>query len=801
MIAKVVRQRGKTVAGLVAYLFGPGRSDEHQDQRVIAADEVLRVPDGLLLDGPEHQGQVRELAQAMDDHRRALGIAPDGGWVYHCALSLPPGEHLDDAQWAQIAREAATALGFTQGPNRAPCRWVAVAHGKSAGRPDQPDGKRGSEHIHLAVNLVREDGSIATPGGGRDWVILSRLCAQWERRYGLHVVEGRTGRGLPGYTRAEQQRATARAAAAGHSAAEAVPEHVLVARKIRSAATATSEAEFLRAVAADPDLLIRPRYAKGGTSHVVGYSAALRGHGKPVFYGGGRLAADLALPKLRAHWADSPADSTPAEALAEWHRTTGGPGRVDEPGVDEQRAARRAPVRPDADHRGVVQDWERAAELVTQATDRLRTIAHTDTAAWAAAAADTAALLAALAPIWEPDGHGLLSAAADALSWSAQGGDRPAGRDVLGDGLRQAARIVRAADYATRRTASGPDALAVAVAAAVVVLAVLTIVALITAYHAARSQPRHADRLHHLQRRCTGRARTHLAGTAPPWQRRPHGARTDPELRSLERQYAADHRRLAAVEGTADTYRQQARDGHGPAAAALHQRARLMAAAAAAEQQLPAARDAISSAEQQIRQARADLARWQQQAGRGRIALRLDGTTRDQAAAGAAQAQQHLNAALHAERAARDTVRELAATAAAPFPVVRGRTTWTEGAATAEHTDLATRWQQHLAAAISEDLATAPARARDDNGGRAAAAVALAGYRTEPPKTADHAATLLAGVRTELALRQALPAAVTRAEHAARTRQQPTTQRPRQSTHRPYRPPPRRGGPGHGLGR
>ena len=47
MIAKVVKQRGKDIGGLVAYLFGKGSANEHRDQRIIAADSILGLPDGL----------------------------------------------------------------------------------------------------------------------------------------------------------------------------------------------------------------------------------------------------------------------------------------------------------------------------------------------------------------------------------------------------------------------------------------------------------------------------------------------------------------------------------------------------------------------------------------------------------------------------------------------------------------------------------------------------------------------------------------------------------------------------------
>ena len=44
-------------------------------------------------------------------------------------------------------------MGFTEISGKADCRWVAVRHGLS---------KAGNDHIHIAVNLVREDGAKAS---------------------------------------------------------------------------------------------------------------------------------------------------------------------------------------------------------------------------------------------------------------------------------------------------------------------------------------------------------------------------------------------------------------------------------------------------------------------------------------------------------------------------------------------------------------------------------------------------------------------------------------------------------------
>ncbi|MFC4062775.1 relaxase/mobilization nuclease domain-containing protein, partial [Planomonospora corallina] len=155
--------------------------------------------------------------------------------MWHCALSLAPGECLTDEQWAEVARAAVAVLGFDGCGGRAPCRWIAVHHGSSAG---------GNDHIHLAVNLVRDDCRLARPG--RDRMVMSALCGRMERRFGLRVVEGRARRGLPGLSRAEIERARRGRGAgtgppsrgAGQGPGRTEPDRIVLPRRVRAAAAA-----------------------------------------------------------------------------------------------------------------------------------------------------------------------------------------------------------------------------------------------------------------------------------------------------------------------------------------------------------------------------------------------------------------------------------------------------------------------------------------------------------------------------------------------------------------------------------
>ena len=191
-------------------------------------------------------------------------------------------------------------LGFEASGHQGGCRWVAVRHGRSGA---------GNDHVHVVVDLVREDGRVARTAN--DFRQLSRLCADMEARYGLSAVEGRAKKmAMPGLTRAEVEKA--RRTGRGET------ERAELARVVRAAATvAGSEAEFVRLLR-DAGLAARPRYDRVGGHRLVGYAVAEEPSdgGVAVFFGGGKLARDLSLPALRDCWCDSEAERQ--EAAAEW---------------------------------------------------------------------------------------------------------------------------------------------------------------------------------------------------------------------------------------------------------------------------------------------------------------------------------------------------------------------------------------------------------------------------------------------------------------------------------------------------
>lgn len=410
--------RGDHMGGLVRYLLGPGRAEEHTNQRVVAAEASMDIRRGVTLTAEE----VQSLAFEMDLPRRVHGTritrnvkTSEGGTVrqpahvWHVALSNPAGDPiLSDAQWAAIAEDLMERMGFTAGPGRAACPWVAIHHGASA---------QGNDHIHIAVSLVREDGTKANIHN--DQPNVGRACSHYEKRYGLTIVEGRQGGAkhdlTPPEVKAEKQRRVERPGQAPARPAKAALETT-----VRGAAVASaSEAEFVRRLRAD-GLALRPRFAPGGRSAVVGYSVGVRGS-DIVWHGGGTLASDLTLPKLRALWGSD--NEARRAGLAEWKREA--PAGA---GPETERYAPR--------------EWHEAASHVGQAVDKLSAIPATDDATWRTMASEAAGVVGNLAARLEAEGPGPLTRAADGLATAAHRPSRvPGGRGEAGPEFRGVAAV------------------------------------------------------------------------------------------------------------------------------------------------------------------------------------------------------------------------------------------------------------------------------------------------------------------------------------------------------------------------
>src|ERR1039457_3480913 len=280
VIGKVIR--GTNAGGLLRYLYGPGKANEHTDPHLVAGfgDPRELEPDPR----PDGSRDLRRLSGLL---AQPLALDPLGGCgkpVWHCSVRAAPGDRvLSDAEWAQIAAGIMDRTGLAPEGDHSGVRWVALRHA--------PD------HIHIAATLARQDGGRVKTWN--DFYRVREACQAAERQLGLRSTApaDRTAAKRP--TRAETEQAARR----GWSEA---PRVSLRREVCTAAAGASTEQEFF-AQLEHVGVLVRRRHSTVNPGEVTGYAVGLLDHstkdGGTVWYGGGKLAADLTLPKLRARWA------------------------------------------------------------------------------------------------------------------------------------------------------------------------------------------------------------------------------------------------------------------------------------------------------------------------------------------------------------------------------------------------------------------------------------------------------------------------------------------------------------------
>lgn len=397
--------RGGNVTGVLSYLLGKGRREEHQDPHLVAGspsaiathgEMTLAARDageiGRFLDAPRLASGEQVSIPKRDENGRAEGSRD--GHVWHCSLSLHPDEpDLEPQRWRELAERFVARMGFDS-EQRGGCRWVAIHHGRSNG---------GSDHVHVVVQLVREDGLAAEVF--RDRIRAQDACRELERQFGLRQVEARgRGAGERGLKAGELAGDRRRGLPVGNN--DEHPEcgsRRTLERIVRACgAAARDEPEFVARLGAE-GLLFRPRYASGSTTEVVGYSVAVRPREKreaAVWYGGGRLSRELTLPRLRENWPETDAEliaaawRTPATSAARsrWARTRQPPSR---------------------------EVQERCAQELAALRRQLLEIPAEETATWAHAAREAAGVFAAWSLRTEP-APGPLAETSRVLARSAQ---------------------------------------------------------------------------------------------------------------------------------------------------------------------------------------------------------------------------------------------------------------------------------------------------------------------------------------------------------------------------------------------
>jgi hypothetical protein len=302
--------------------------------------------------------------------------------------AAPEDRLLSDTEWADIARDVMHRTGLCpRGDDDDAVRWIAIRHG--------PD------HIHLVAMLARQDRT--RPRLWNERYRVRDACLAAERRYGLRSTAPADRTAARSPSRAE----TGKAARYGRDE----PPRTTLRRHVATVAASAGSAEEFFVRLDQAGVLVRLRYSTRNPGQVTGYAVALPGDttrdGDPVWYGGGKLAADFSWPRLCQRWT--------------------------------------RPVRPDSPLAPGEADalWEYAARTAADATARIRffTVTGNPAAAADAAYAASDALHTAAAAL----GSRILRRAADDYDRAArQPWGRIPGPTPAGNQLRHAARLISA---------------------------------------------------------------------------------------------------------------------------------------------------------------------------------------------------------------------------------------------------------------------------------------------------------------------------------------------------------------------
>ncbi|MBD0843387.1 relaxase/mobilization nuclease domain-containing protein [Streptomyces sp. TRM68416] len=292
---------GSSTLGLINYLFGKGRRDEHTDPHIVAAWDMAGAPDP----GLDPEATYTQLARRLDHHvdlrTRELGGKPPQH-VWHCPVRTAPGDrYLTDAEWAEVARRVVAATGIAPEGDEKACRWIAVRHA--------------DDHIHLMATTVRADGR--RPRTNRDGWRAQLECRKIEAEFGLRRLKS-------GDLTAPRTPTGAERAKAERQGREETAREWLREQAYAVAAAVRSIDEYFT-VLRSLGIQVRPRIGPE-TGEVTGYSLAAPGdtaNGEPVWYSGSKLAPDLSCNRLcerlpTQELADRPQQlADPAEP---WHR-------------------------------------------------------------------------------------------------------------------------------------------------------------------------------------------------------------------------------------------------------------------------------------------------------------------------------------------------------------------------------------------------------------------------------------------------------------------------------------------------
>ncbi|NYI05554.1 relaxase/mobilization nuclease domain-containing protein [Allostreptomyces psammosilenae] len=275
---------GSNTRGLLAYLYGPGRRDEHIDPHIVGAWATLGLPDPGRDENATLTALARYLDQPVNLRAREIG-RPVPKHVWHCSVrTAPEDRYLSDAEWGEIARRIVHATGIAPDGDDQGCRWIAVRHA--------------DDHIHILATTVREDGR--RPKRHNDALHAQAECRKIEKELGLRRLKSGDGTAGKRPTQAERSKA--------HREGWAEPSREWLRNRVREAIPHSATVEELLAYLQAAGVQVKIRTGPSGDA--LGYSLGRPGDltkdGEQVWYPGGKLAPDLSLPQLRARLTTAP---------------------------------------------------------------------------------------------------------------------------------------------------------------------------------------------------------------------------------------------------------------------------------------------------------------------------------------------------------------------------------------------------------------------------------------------------------------------------------------------------------------
>lgn len=345
MVPKI--RRGSRTHGVLVYLFGPGKRDEHTDPHLVGSWDGFAPDPGR---DPDPKVTLARLAAVLDLRVKQADTSAPPQHVWHCSVRTDPGDRmLSDAEWNAVARRLVQAVNLAPEGDPDGCRWVAVRHAE--------------DHIHIVVTMVR--GDLRRPRMNYDFKKAQAECRRIEKELGLRQLKPGDGTAAKNPTSAERFKAE-------RTGLAETPRETLREAVRQAVAGAADEAEFFTRLR-DKGVRIKLREAPSGDC--IGYSVALPGdhnrNGTPIWFPGSTLASDLSLPKIRFRLANALGDD-PTTAGVHTGRTDWSPparGRRIASGTAE-----RAAIVLDGDHD------EAAAQLVGMG-ELLDAVAQTSPAA------------------------------------------------------------------------------------------------------------------------------------------------------------------------------------------------------------------------------------------------------------------------------------------------------------------------------------------------------------------------------------------------------------------------------------